>query len=132
MDIKESYYITGFADDQGSFNTSFGMRDNFLIGWKITPVFNISQKQRDILVVIINHLNYGTLRLRNHGVWVYQVDNTTVLNTIITTFFEKFPFLSTKKNQDFIGFIIILKILKRYKSQTLLDVQDILVLFNEI
>ena len=44
----KAYYITGLSDGEGSFNTSFRLREDFLLGWKYTPVFNISQKQRDI------------------------------------------------------------------------------------
>lgn len=132
MDSKKSYYITGFADGEGSFNVSFRKRDDFLIGWKITPVFNISQKERDILALIKNHLKCGTLRPRNDGVWVYEVDNRSMLTNNILPFFKKFPFLSTKKKKDFLRFQKILKILEGNKSTTLQDIKDILELLNEI
>jgi hypothetical protein len=93
----KAFYIVGFSDGEASFNTSFRMRDDYLLGWKITPVFNISQKQRDILAVIKRYLNCGTIRYRNDDCWVYQVENRTALTQIIIPFFEKYPFLSAKK-----------------------------------
>lgn len=45
---KNAYYMTGFVDGKGSFNVSFRKRDDFLIGWKITPVFNIRQDEKQI------------------------------------------------------------------------------------
>lgn len=59
---KQGYYISGFVDGEGSFNVSFRKRDDFLIGWKITPVFNISQDEREILAWIKHILKCGTLR----------------------------------------------------------------------
>lgn len=132
MKSNKSYYITGFADGEGSFNTSFRKRDDFLIGWKITPVFNISQKERDILAIIKNHLKCGTIRPRNDGVWVYEVDNRTALKTQIIPFFEQFPFLSTKKKKGFVRFKKIIEILEQQKSTSLQDLKNILVLLNDI
>lgn len=48
---EKAFSIVGFRDGEGSFNTSFRKRDDFLLGWKITPVFTVSQKQRDILAL---------------------------------------------------------------------------------
>lgn len=44
INIKKAWYIVGFADGEGSFNLSWRKRDDYLIGWKVSPVFNISQK----------------------------------------------------------------------------------------
>lgn len=130
--MNKSSYITGFADGEGSFNISFRKREDYLLGWKISPVFNISQKERDILAIIKAHLQCGTIRPRKDGVFVYEVDNHTALNNKIIPFFEKHPFLSTKKKKDFIRFKKILKILNSNTSTTLQDLENILVLLDEI
>lgn len=129
---NKSYYITGFADGEGSFNTSFRVRNDFLIGWKISPVFNISQKQRDILAIIKSHLKCGTIRFRKDAVWVYEVDNLNAIKTQIIPFFDKYPFLSIKKKKDFIRFKKIITILECNKSTTLVDLQKICQLLDEI
>ena len=126
------YYITGFADGEGSFNTNFRVRNDYLIGWKITPVFNISQKQRDILAIIKSHLKCGTIRFRKDGVWVYEVENRNALQTQIIPFFEKHPFLSIKKKKDFIRFKQIIKVLECNKTMTLANLQEICQLVDEI
>lgn len=128
----KAYYIVGFSDGEGSFNTSFRMREDYLLGWKITPVFNISQKQRDILALVKRYLQCGTIRFRNDNAWVYEVDNRTALKTHIIPFFEKYRFLSIKKKADFARFQKILEILDRHSSTTLDDLKEILVLLDEI
>jgi len=57
---KNAYYIAGagFADGEGS--VSFRKRDDFLIGWKITPVFNISQDKKQILAWIQHVFKCGS------------------------------------------------------------------------
>ena len=55
---KHGYYITGFPDGEGSFNVSFRLRKDYLIGWKITLVFNPSRS--DVLTKHI--LKCGTIR----------------------------------------------------------------------
>lgn len=128
----KAYYITGFTDGEGSFNVSFRKRDDYLIGWKITPVFNISQKEKYILSLIKRYLTCGTLRLRSDGVWVYEVENQTLLRTHIVPFFKKYGFLSQKKKKDFIRFQKILSILDKNPSKTFNDIKKILELLKEI
>jgi LAGLIDADG endonuclease len=128
----KAYYITGFADGEGSFNTNFRIREDYLLGWKITPVFNISQKERTILALIKRYLQCGTIRPRNDGVWVYEVENRTALHERIVPFFKKFPFLSEKKKKDFRRFQQILDILKRHQSLTYTDIEEILELLDDI
>jgi hypothetical protein len=133
MDTRDkSFYIVGFADGEGSFNISFRKRDDYLLGWKITPVFNISQKEKPILALIKQHLECGTLRFRKDGVWVYEVENKKTLRSHIVPFFRKYPFLSQKKKKDFLRFQKILAILDQSKSTTLVNLKSILQLLEEI
>jgi hypothetical protein len=129
---EKAYYIVGFADGEGSFNTSFRVRNDFLIGWKITPVFNISQKEKTILALIKRYLKCGTIRFRSDGVWAFEVENRTSLHGTIIPFFKKFRFLSEKKKKDFQRFQKILELVEQNKSTTYTDIEDILKLVNEI
>lgn len=128
----KGYFISGFADGEGSFNTSFRVRDDYLLGWKITPVFNISQKERSILGLIKRYLQCGTIRPRNDGVWVYEVDNRTALHEQIVPFFKTFPLLSQKKKKDFQRFQRILNLLNTHRSLTLPDLEALLDIVDEI
>ena len=126
-------YITGFTDGEGSFNCSWRKRDDFLIGWKITPVFNISQKEEWVLRCIQQHLGCGTIRFRKDGVWVYEVEKKKDLLFQIVPFFRRNKFLSKKKRKDFIRFLRALHILyKRNKNKTLSDIHFLVELFSQV
>lgn len=129
---KIAYYITGFADGEGSFNVSFRKRDDFLLGWKVSPVFNISQKERAILALIKHHLGCGTIRFRKDNVWVYEVDNIKSIQEIIIPFFNKFGFLSEKKKKDFKRFKKVVEIKQKKKALTFNDIEKILQLLTEV
>lgn len=130
---NRSWYICGFADGEGSFNLSWRKRDDFLIGWRVAPVFNISQKDYTILPLIQEHLACGTIRFRKDGVWVYEVDNLPLLDKIIIPFFKKHPFLSEKKRRDFARFQEIMKIISQgNKSKTYGDLEKLLELVSSV
>ena len=129
---KIAYYITGFADGEGSFNVSFRKRDDFLLGWKVSPVFNLSQKERAILALIKHHLGCGTIRFRKDNVWVYEVDNIKSIQQIIIPFFNKFGFLSEKKKKDFKRFKKVVEIKQKKKALTFNDIEKILQLLTEL
>lgn len=129
---KKAYYISGFADGEGSFNVSFRKRDDCLIGWKVSPVFNISQKEKTILALIKHHLGCGTIRFRSDNVWVYEVDNMNSIQNTIIPFFKKFAFLSEKKKKDFARFLKIIEIKQKNKSITYKNIESILQLLKQV
>ena len=130
---ERSWYIVGFADGEGSFNCSWRQRDDYLIGWKMAPVFNISQKEKTILAKIKDHLHCGTIRFRKDGVWVYEVDNQKALSDTIIPFFKKHPFLSDKKKRDFKRFQDMVKIIYQgNKSKTYQDITLLLQLVADV
>ncbi len=98
------YYLTGFADGEGSFNVSFRKRKDYEMPWKISLCFNVSQKDKVILALFKQHLKCGTLRQRKDGVWYYEVNNFTAIIENVIPFFRKFGFLSAKKKRDFLKF----------------------------
>ena len=85
-----------------------------------------------ILAIIKNHLGCGTIRFRNDGVWVYEVDNKDMLINKIIPFFSKFPFLSDKKKKDFSRFKKLVSIVYTNKSKTYDDIAFICKLLEEI
>ena len=128
-----AFYISGFSDGEGSFNVSFRKRDDYLIGWKMSPVFNISQKEKSILALIKKHLGCGTIRFRKDNVWVFEVDNRKALIDTIIPFFSQYGFLSEKKKKDFNRFKKLIKIIYQgKKSKTLSEVEDVLHLLNTV
>ena len=128
-----AFYISGFSDGEGSFNVSFRKRDDYLIGWKMSPVFNISQKEKSILALIKKHLGCGTIRFRKDNVWVFEVDNRKALIDTIIPFFSQYGFLSDKKKKDFNRFKKLIKIIYQgKKSKTLSEVENVLHLLENV
>lgn len=124
------WFIVGFSDGEGSINVSFKKRLDYKCGWKIVPVFNISQKEKAILARIKQFFGCGTLRDRKDGVYYYEVENQIMLKSRIIPFFEKYPFKTEKKLLSFQYFVKILKILEMpnwdsYENLvTILDYRD--------
>lgn len=98
------YYIAGFVDGEGSFNISFRRRKDYRLPWKVSACFNISQKEKEILLLIQQQLGCGTLRSRPDGVWYYEVNTLKDIQKLVIPYFKRFPFLSEKKKRDFISF----------------------------
>jgi hypothetical protein len=98
------YYLAGFADGEGSFNLSVRPRDDYRLPWKVSLCFNISQRDPVILALFKRHLRCGTMRERRDGVWYYEVNNLGAILDNVIPFFERFGFLSAKKQRDFAKF----------------------------
>ena len=98
------YYLAGFTDGEGSFNLSFRRRKDYSMPWKISLCFNVSQRDKVILTLFKKHLRCGTLRMREDGIWYYEVNNFTAIAENVIPFFDRFGFLSVKKKRDFANF----------------------------
>jgi hypothetical protein len=105
------WYLAGFTDGEGSFNVSFRERDDYQKPWKVSLCFNISQRDPVILSLFKRHLQCGTMRSRQDGVWYYEVNNLTAIRENVIPFFEHFGFLSAKKKRDFSKFKQLAKII---------------------
>lgn len=76
-------------------------------------------------------MDCGTLRFRKDGVWVYEVDKKRSLIDKIIPFFQKYQFLSLKKQNDFLRFCKLVNIVYKCNiSRTYRDVVDILTLLG--
>ena len=126
------YYLTGFADGEGSFNVSFRRRVDYKIPWKISLCFNISQKDRVILSLFKKHLECGRIRSRKDGVYYYEVNNLTSILENVIPFFSHFRFLSAKKKRDFMKFQQIAKIMKEGRHLQYEGIEEILTIRNNM
>src|SRR5436309_10739951 len=95
------YYFAGFVDGEGSFNLSFRRRLDYKLPWKVSLCLNVSQKDRSILALLQHHLQCGTIRYKSDDVWFFEVNNLKAIRDHVIPFFERFPFLSAKKQRDF-------------------------------
>jgi hypothetical protein len=120
------YYLAGFADGEGSFNVSFRKRNDYAMPWKVSLCFNVSQRDKVILALFKQHLKCGTMRSRPDGVWYYEVNNFTALVENVIPFFDRFSFLSAKKQRDFAKFKQIALLMRDGKHQTKSGISEIL------
>src|SRR6185295_1210183 len=98
------WYLAGFTDGEGSFNVSFRPRPDYPVPWKVSLCFNVSQRDPVVLALFKRHLECGTMRQRQDGVWYYEVNNLTPIRENVIPFFGRFHFLSAKKKRDFSKF----------------------------
>lgn len=109
------FYLAGFADGEGSFNVSFRPRSDYRVPWKISLCFNISQRDVTVLRLFQEVLTCGTLRQRSDGVWYFEVNNLQDIQTKVMPFFERYRFLSVKKQRDFTKFKQIAELVANQK-----------------
>ena len=122
---ENALYIVGFVDGEGSFNISFKIRTDYANRIQVYPSFNISQKEKNILVWIQNQFGCGTIRNRGDGVYYYEVHNHEELIEKIIPFFEKYK-LKTKKKKAFEIFSKTIEII----SSKELEWEDIKNIYN--
>ena len=120
------YYLAGFADGEGSFNVSFRPRNDYPTQWKISLCFNISQKDFEILSLFQTYLRCGTMRQRKDGVWYFEVNRFDELCMHVIPFFERFPFMSAKKQRDFAKFIELAALIKRREHLSNEGIEEVL------
>lgn len=126
------FYLAGFTDGEGSFNVSFRKREDDKLPLKVSLCFNISQKDSVILALFKKHLNCGTLRSRDDGVWYYEVNNFKAICENVIPFFKQYRFLSAKKKRDFSKFQQISKIILEDRHNTVEGIQEILKIRKEM
>ena len=130
ISLENTLYIVGFVDGEGSFNISFKIRTDYANRIQVYPSFNISQKERGILVWIQNQFGCGTIRNRGDGVYYYEVHNLRKLKERIIPFFDRYK-LRTKKK---IAFEVFSKTIEIISSKNLewIDIKNIYVLREEV
>ncbi len=95
------YYFAGFVDGEGSFHLTFRRRADYPLPWNISLCLNVSQKDRQILALLKRHLQCGTIREKEGEVWMFEVNNFEAIRSHVIPFFNRFSFLSSKKQRDF-------------------------------
>jgi hypothetical protein len=124
--LKEiGWYLAGFADGEGSFYVTFRQRAEYTLGWRITPVFNVSNKDIVILALFKKTLGCGTIREIGNGKFFYEVDRLESLEDSVLPFFQKFRFFSAKKKKEFATFKKLLGCCKK-KPRGIEELKEIL------
>lgn len=95
------WYLSGFCDGEGSFNISLRRKPDYRSGWQIVLSFNVSQRDRTMLVKLKGYLGCGIIKKRRDGLFSYDVTNPSVIQEIVLPFFRKYQFQSTSKKYNF-------------------------------
>ena len=126
------HYLAGFTDGEGSFNVSFRKRGDYAMPWKVSLCFNVSQRDKVVLTLFKRHLRCGTLRQRQDGVWYYEVNNFAAIVENVIPFFQRFGFLSAKKQRDFGKFKQIAQLLIEGRHLTRSGIDEILTIRRDM
>lgn len=120
------FYLSGFVDGEGSFIVSVRRRQDHASGWQVDMTFNVSQKERHILAYFKRYLGCGRFQARPDGIFYYVVSNQRSIQERIIPFFERFPFLSQRKQSNFAIFKKIASIVARQEHLTSQGLEQIM------
>jgi LAGLIDADG DNA endonuclease family protein len=126
------HYLAGFTDGEGSFNVSFRKRGGYAMPWKVSLCFNVSQRDKVVLILFKRHLRCGSLRQRQDGVWYYEVNNFAAIVENVIPFFDRFGFLSAKKQRDFRKFKELARLLLEGRHLTRSGIDEILAIRRDM
>lgn len=133
--LKIGYYLAGFVDGEGSFNVSLRKREeDYRMNWQVVLTFNVSQRDKTVLVFLKRYLGCGRLQKRKDGVYYYVIANSRVIIERIVPFFTKFSFLSSKMKRNFSIFRKISQMVfegKHLTSEGLKEIVDLREKLNE-
>ena len=126
------HFMAGFTDGEGSFNVSFRKRGDYAMPWKVSLCFNVSQRDKVVLALFKRHLKCGTMRTRKDGVWYYEVNNFAAIVENVIPFFDRFGFLSAKKQRDFAKFKRIARLLEQGRHLSKEGIDEILAIRRDM
>jgi len=126
------HYLAGFTDGEGSFNVSFRKRGDYAMPWKVSLCFNVSQRDQTVLKVFKEQLKCGTMRTRADGVWYYEVNTFTAIVENVIPFFDRFGFLSAKKQRDFAKFKQIAQLIQEGRHLSKEGIDEILAIRRDM
>lgn len=96
------YYLSGFIDGEGSFNVSLRKKSDYKVKWQVVLSFNVSQKDKTILLLLQKVFGCGILKVRKKDrLFSWDVTSSEDVLKKVIPFFKKFPLLSEKSKRNF-------------------------------
>lgn len=129
---KTGFYLTGFADAEGSFSVFFNKKKDDSMPWQILLCFKVLWRDKVMLALFKRHLKCGTLRSGDDDIWHYEVNNFNAIQENIIPFFRRFGFLSAKKKSEFSKFRQLAKLLQNEEHLTKEGLKKVLKLRAEL
>ena len=124
--ILDPWFVTGFADGEGSFSVSIYKNAEFKVGWRVLLNFSIGLNEKDqtLLQEIKNYFSVGSINWK-HGMKTIQFRVVSIENLqIIINHFDKYP-LITNKWADYQLFKQIFQIIQRKEHLTFVGLRKI-------
>lgn len=125
-------YIAGFVDGEGSFNISLRKKKDYSTGWQPVLSFNVSQKEKTMLLLLQQTFKCGILKRRRDGLHSYDVTNPIDLSNQILPFFQKFSFFSKRKMLNFKLFTSAVQLMVQKRHLTRDGLRELLELREKI
>ena len=101
------YWVTGFSDAESTFSIEISKAENFLLGWKISPIFSIGLHSKDLALIeeIQSFFNgAGKIYLLNDSKMVFfRIKSVKDIVQYVIPHFDKYPLL-TQKRADYLIF----------------------------
>ena len=125
-------YLAGFADGEGSFIVALTKREDYVLGWKVIMVFNISQRDQTVLNLFKRYLGCGRMQYRKDGVWYFIISNPRAIHERVIPFFKRFSFFSLTKKKNFSVFQQVGKIMVKGGHYTQEGLQKVMELREQL
>ena len=122
----DPWFVTGFADAEGSFSVSIYKNAQFKVGWRVLLIFSIGLHEKDqtLLQEIKNYFSVGSINWK-HGLTTIQFRVVSIENLqAIINHFDKYP-LITNKWADYQLFKQTFQIIQRKEHLTLYGLRKI-------
>src|SRR3989338_6206385 len=114
------WYLSGFADGEGSFCVYFSPRSRMTLGWEVRPSFSVGQNtsRPEVLNLFLQYFKCGSL-LANKGdnTVKFEIRSLRPLLDIVIPHFRKYPLISSKQ-KDFEKFVVICNLLSKNSHLT--------------
>ena len=114
------WYLSGFADGEGSFCVYFSPRSRMTLGWEVRPSFSVGQNtsRPEVLNLFLQYFKCGSLRANKGDNTVkFEIRSLRPLLDIVIPHFRKYPVLSSKA-KEFEKFVAICNLLSQSSHLT--------------
>jgi len=109
-------YIAGFVDGEGCFSLTMRKDKEKYFNWKALFAIELREDDKNILNLIKEYFNCGSISLSSRGMVRYQISNASDLLDIIVPFFSLHCLIG-KKGSDFILWKEAIEIINKNKKK---------------
>ena len=119
-------WVVGFVDGEGCFYVGINPHSEMSIGYQVLPEFRVVQHERDVAVLyaLKRFFRAGVVRQNHADRYELRIRKISALMDVVT-FFEQHP-LKTKKQQDFLKFRDVVKLMERGEHLNLEGLQRVI------